>query len=103
MMQNVVLQLQGVTTLPLQLDSTNIEALELGMRIYNGKPMINSVNGKLESIEAVMPLVAKYGGVLVGLPLDETGIPPTSGGRIEIARKYTKPLKIRNLTRRHRY
>ncbi len=87
MMQNVVLQLQGVTTLPLQLDSTNIEALELGMRIYNGKPMINSVNGKLESIEAVMPLVAKYGGVLVGLPLDETGIPPTSGGRIEIARK----------------
>lgn len=87
MMENVVLKLQSVTSLPLQLDTTNIEALERGMRIYNGKPMINSVNGKLENIKAVMPLVAKYGGVLVGLPLDEEGIPSTSDGRIAIAKK----------------
>ncbi|MBO4449754.1 MAG: homocysteine S-methyltransferase family protein [Clostridiales bacterium] len=87
MMENIVFKLQSVTTLPLQLDSTDIEALERGMRIYNGKPMINSVNGKRETIEAVMPLVAKYGGVLVGLPLDEDGIPETSDGRIRVAKK----------------
>ena len=87
MMENIVYKLQSVTTLPLQLDSTDIEALERGMRIYNGKPMINSVNGKRETIEAVMPLVAKYGGVLVGLPLDEDGIPETSDGRIRVAKK----------------
>lgn len=87
MMENIVLKLQSVTTLPLQLDTTDIVALERGMRIYNGKPMINSVNGKREVIEAVMPLVAKYGGVLVGLPLDEDGIPVTSDGRIAVARK----------------
>ena len=90
MMENIVLKLQSVTTLPLQLDTTDIEALERGMRIYNGKPMINSVNGKREVIEAVMPLVAKYGGVLVGLPLDEDGIPDTSDGRIAVAEKIYK-------------
>ncbi len=87
MMENIVLSLQSVTTLPLQIDTTDIEALELGLRIYNGKPMINSVNGKQEVIEAVMPLVAKYGGVLVGLPIDEAGIPETSDGRIAVAKK----------------
>ena len=86
MMESVILKIQSVTNLPLQIDTTNIEALERGMRIYNGKPMINSVNGKEENIKAVMPLVAKYGGVLVALPLDESGIPATSDGRIEIAR-----------------
>ena len=87
MMENVILKIQSVTNLPLQIDTTNIEALERGMRIYNGKPMINSVNGKEENIKAVMPLVAKYGGVLVALPLDESGIPATSDGRIEIAKR----------------
>ena len=87
MMENIIFKLQSVTTLPLQIDTTDIEALERGMRIYNGKPMINSVNGKREVIEAVMPLVAKYGGVLVGLPLDEDGIPETSDGRIAVAKK----------------
>ena len=87
MMESVIVKLQSVTNLPLQIDTTNIEALERGMRIYNGKPMINSVNGKNENIEAVMPLVAKYGGVLVSLPLDEDGIPETSDGRIAIAKK----------------
>ncbi|MBR3141533.1 MAG: homocysteine S-methyltransferase family protein [Clostridiales bacterium] len=87
MMENVILKIQSVTNLPLQIDTTNIEALERGMRIYNGKPMINSVNGKEENIRAVMPLVAKYGGVLVALPLDESGIPATSDGRIAIAKR----------------
>ena len=87
MMENVILKLQSVTNLPLQIDTTDIEALERGMRIYNGKPMINSVNGKEENIKAVMPLVAKYGGVLVSLPLDENGIPATSDGRIAIAKR----------------
>ena len=87
MMESVILKIQSVTNLPLQIDTTNIEALERGMRIYNGKPMINSVNGKEENIKAVMPLVAKYGGVLVALPLNESGIPATSDGRIEIARR----------------
>ena len=87
MMEDVILKIQSVTNLPLQIDTTNIEALERGMRIYNGKPMINSVNGKEENIKAVMPLVAKYGGVLVSLPLDESGIPPTSDGRIAIAKR----------------
>ncbi len=87
MMREVVTRLQGVTGLPLQLDTTDIEALEMGLRYYNGKPMINSVNGKQEVIKAVMPLVKKYGGVLVGLALDEDGIPETADGRIRVADK----------------
>ena len=87
MMRDVVTRLQGVTGLPLQLDTTDVVALEQGLRYYNGKAMINSVNGKREVIEAVMPLVKKYGGVLVGLVLDEDGIPDTAEGRIQIAEK----------------
>ena len=87
MMESVILKIQSITNLPLQLDTTDIEALERGLRIYNGKPMVNSVNGKVENIEAVMPLVAKYGGVLVGLPLDEEGIPATAEGRLAVAKR----------------
>ena len=87
MMEEVVKKLQGVTGLPLQLDTTDTVALEKGLRYYNGKPMINSVNGKQEVIKAVMPLVKKYGGVLVGLALDEEGIPETADGRIKVAEK----------------
>ncbi len=87
MMETVVRRLQAVTALPLQIDTTNIKALERAMRIYNGKPMINSVNGKQEVIEEVFPLVAKYGGVLVGLVLDEDGIPDNSEKRTAIAEK----------------
>ncbi len=86
-METVVKRLQSVTALPLQIDTSDPAALERGMRLYNGKPMVNSVNGKRESIEAVMPLVAKYGGVLVGLALDEGGIPDTAEGRLKVARK----------------
>lgn len=87
MMETVVKRLQGVTGLPLQIDTTDIQALEKALRCYNGKPMINSVNGKEENIEAVMPLVARYGGVLVCLALDEDGIPADADGRMRVARK----------------
>ena len=90
MMREVVTRLQGVTGLPLQLDTTDIAALEQGLRYYNGKAMINSVNGKQEVIKEVMPLVKKYGGVLVGLALDEDGIPETADGRIKVAEKIYK-------------
>ena len=90
MMREVVTRLQGVTGLPLQLDTTDITALEQGLRYYNGKAMINSVNGKQEVIKEVMPLVKKYGGVLVGLALDEDGIPETADGRIKVAEKIYK-------------
>ena len=87
MMREVVTELQSVTSLPLQIDTVNIEALDAAMRIYNGKPMVNSVSGKQESMDAVFPLVKKYGGVVVGLTLDENGIPETAEGRVVIAGK----------------
>lgn len=90
MMKNAVRALQSVTPLPLQIDTSNIEAMENALRIYNGKPMINSVNGKKSSMESVFPLVKKYGGVVVCLCLDENGIPQSANGRIEIAKKIVK-------------
>ena len=78
---------QGVTDLPLQIDTSDPVALERAMRHYNGKPLVNSVNGKEESMSAVLPLVAKYGGAVVALTLDERGIPPTAEGRVAIARR----------------
>ncbi len=87
MMEDVVKRLQSVLALPLQIDTSDSEALERGMRIYNGKPMVNSVNGKEENMKVVFPLVRKYGGVLVGLALDEDGIPETAEGRLKVARK----------------
>ena len=80
-------QLQAVTDLPLQLDSADPEALACALRIYNGKPIINSVSGKESSMEAVFPLAARYGGVIVALTLDESGIPEDVEGRIAIARR----------------
>lgn len=87
MMCRVVEELQAVTDLPLQIDSSSPEVLERAMRRYNGKPLVNSVNGKEESLEQVLPLVAKYGGVLIALTLDEAGIPEEADGRIRIAKK----------------
>lgn len=84
-MTEVMQEIQGVTNLPLQIDTVNIGAMERAMRLYNGKPMINSVNGKQESMDAVFPLVRKYGGVVVALTLDEDGIPDTASGRADIA------------------
>ena len=87
MMRKVVFELQSVTDLPLQIDTADPVAMEAALRIYNGKAMINSVNGKAGSMSAVFPLVKKYGGVCVALTLDENGIPDTAQGRVDIARK----------------
>ena len=90
MLSSAVFNLQSVLPLPLQLDSSDPRALERAMRIYNGKAMINSVNGKKSSMSEVFPLVKKYGGVVVCLCLDENGIPETAQGRIDIAKKIIK-------------
>ena len=87
MMKNTVSELQAILPLPLQIDTTDPVAMETALRIYNGKAMINSVNGKKEVMEQIFPLVKKYGGVVVGLCLDEDGIPSTVEGRLKIAQK----------------
>lgn len=87
MMITAVKAIQGVCDTPLQLDSTNPEVLEAGLRVYNGKPVVNSVNGEPESLEAILPLVKKYGAAVVGLTLDKGGIPKTAGGRFAIAER----------------
>ncbi len=90
MLKNAVCELQTVTNLPLQIDTANVKAMETALRRYNGKAMINSVNGKTESMEAVFPLVKKYGGLVVALTLDENGIPENAEGRVAIAEKILK-------------
>ncbi len=87
MLTDAVTELQTVTNLPLQIDTASPEAMERALRRYNGKAMINSVNGKKESMDAVFPLVKKYGGVVVALTLDDDGIPGDAEGRIKIAKK----------------
>ncbi|RDY30194.1 homocysteine S-methyltransferase family protein [Lachnotalea glycerini] len=90
LMEKTIIGIQSIVDLPLQIDTSNIEAMKRAMRIYNGKPLINSVNGKQDSMDAVFPLVAQYGGMVVCLTLDETGIPETVEGRIKIAEKIVK-------------
>ena len=87
MMIRAVLQLQAVCELPLQIDSTDPAVLEGAMRIYNGKPLVNSVNGDEENMESVFPLVKKYGGTVIALTLDKGGIPETAAERFAIAEK----------------
>ncbi len=87
MMSRVVTELQAVSDLPLQLDTVDPIAMEKSMRLYNGKPLVNSVNGKEESMSAIFPLVQKYGGVVIALTIDESGIPDTAQGRLRIAEK----------------
>ena len=87
MLTNSVCELQCVTDLPLQIDSSDPVAMESALRRYKGKAMINSVNGKEENLNAIFPLVKKYGGFVVALTLDEKGIPSTVDGRMKIARK----------------
>jgi len=89
-MENAIKAIQGVSDLPLQIDTSDFSAMEKAMRVYNGKPMVNSVNGKKEVMEKVFPLIKKYGGVCVALTLDENGIPETADGRIEIAQNIYK-------------
>ena len=92
-MKHVIKLLQQVIQLPLQIDSSNFQAIEEACRYYNGKPLINSVNGKDETMEAVFPVVKKYGGVVIGLALDENGIPPKAEQRFEIAKKIINKAK----------
>lgn len=101
MMKQTVYELQGILPLPLQIDTTNAEAMEAAMRIYNGKPMINSVNGKEEVMKEIFPLVRKYGGVVVGLTLDEAGIPTTAEGRLAIAEKIYRTAESYGIERKN--
>lgn len=89
-MPKVIREIQGIIDTPLQIDSSNIEALEQGLRYYNGRTIVNSVNGKEDSLEKILPIVKKYGSALVGLALDDKGIPETAEGRFEIAKKIVK-------------
>ena len=90
MMPKVVKALQSVTSLPLQLDSSNVQALENGLRVYNGKPIVNSTNGEQEKLDAILPLCKKYGAAIVGLAIDERGILPAAEDRVDIARRITE-------------
>lgn len=90
MMIKAVKEIQSVTDAPLQIDSTIPEVLEAALRIYNGKPIVNSVNGEESSLETVLPLVKKYGASVVGLTLDKNGIPPKAEQRFAIAEKILK-------------
>ncbi|MGN0346019.1 MAG: homocysteine S-methyltransferase family protein [Lachnospiraceae bacterium] len=90
MMEEIIMELQAVTDLPLQIDTTNPEAMERALRRYNGKAMINSVNGKEEVMEQIFPLAKKYGGLVVALTIDEDGIPTTAEGRLAIVEKIYK-------------
>ncbi len=90
MIKKVTFELQSIIDLPLQIDTTDAIAMEQALRLYNGKAMINSVNGKKESMETVFPLVKKYGGLVVCLTLDEDGIPDKAEKRVEIAEKIIK-------------
>ena len=86
-LETLVRELQSVTDLPLQLDSSNPQALTRALRIYNGKPIVNSVNGEQKVLDTILPLCKKYGAAVVGLTLDETGIPKTAEGRLAVAQR----------------
>lgn len=93
MLRAAVKEIQSVTVLPLSIDTASPTAMESALRVYNGKPLINSVNGKRESLDAILPLAKKYGGVLICLTLDENGIPKTAEERLEIAERIISAAK----------
>ena len=95
--EKAVTEIQAVVNLPLQIDTSNVVAMERALRLYNGKALINSVNGKKESMNAVFPLVKKYGGVVVALTLDENGIPNDANARVDIAVKILNEAKKYNI------
>lgn len=100
-MEKAVKAISAAVNLPLQIDSSDPETIERALRIYNGKPMINSVNGKQESLDSILPIVQKYGGVLVGLCLDENGIPPTAAERVKIAENIAKAAEKYGIKRKN--
>ncbi|MBR5157082.1 MAG: homocysteine S-methyltransferase family protein [Clostridia bacterium] len=97
MMQHVVSQLQSVTDLPLQIDSSNAEVIECGLRTYTGKAIVNSVNGEQKVLDKILPLIAKYGACVVGLTLDENGIPKKAEERFKIAEKIVNEAEKRGI------
>ena len=99
-MVHIIKKLQEILSLPLQIDSSDPIALEKACRIYNGKPLINSVNGKEELMHQVFPIVKKYGGVILGLTLDEKGIPPKAEDRLAIARRIIKTAESYGIERK---
>ena len=103
MMTRVIKAIQSVCDAPLQIDSTKPDVLEAGLRCYNGKPIVNSVNGEEKSLSSVLPLVKKYGASVVGLTLDEGGIPKTAEGRFEIAKRIVSRAEALGIDRRDVY
>ena len=103
LMEQVVKALQSVTSLPLQLDSSNVEALARGLRVYNGKPIVNSTNGEPEKLAAILPLCKKYGAAIVGLAIDEKGIQPKAEDRVAIARRITEAALASDIPREDIY
>lgn len=103
MMVRVIKAIQSVCDAPLQIDSTKPDVLEAGLRYYNGKPIVNSVNGEEKSLRDVLPLVKKYGASVVGLTLDENGIPKTAEGRFEIAKRIVNRAEELGIDRRDVY
>ncbi len=101
MMTRVVRELQSVSDLPLQIDTVDAAAMEQAMRVYNGKPLVNSVNGKPESMDAVFPLVKKYGGVMIALTIGPDGIPDTAEGRYAIAADIVRKAEAFGIDRRN--
>ena len=99
LLPRAVREIQAVVDLPLQLDTSDPAAMEAALRVYAGKPMVNSVSGKAASLETVLPLVKKYGGVVVGLCLDDAGIPETAEGRLEVARRIVGEAEARGIDR----
>jgi len=99
-LRHAVQEIQAIVDLPLQIDTSSPTAMEASMRIYNGKPLVNSVNGKQESMETVFPLVKKYGGAVICLTLDENGIPETAEGRFAIAEKILKAAEAYGISRK---
>ncbi len=100
MLRRATSELQAVLDLPLQIDTADATAMETALRRYNGKAMINSVNGKKESMEAIFPLVKKYGGLVVALTLDENGIPEDAAGRVRIAQKILDTAKAYGISKK---
>ena len=100
MLPRVVKALQAAVDIPLQLDSVSPKALEAGLRVYNGKAAVNSVSGKEESLRAVLPIVKKYGAAVVGLALDDNGLPDTAEKRLEIAEKILRRAQEAGIPRR---
>lgn len=103
MMVDVVKELQAVVDVPLQIDSTNAEVLEAALRIYNGKPLVNSVNGEQAVLDRILPLVKKYGAGVIGLTLDETGIPDRAEDRLVIARRIVEAAERYGIAREDIY